>query len=174
MIINYMQVVLRHVDDYIIRRCEYKDLLHVMEINMVALSEHYSEYFEELLREFPEAFIVAEINGIIVGYIMCKVEYGFSNFKRLGFVKKGHVVSIAVLKEHRGKGLGTALMQEAINAMIARGCDEAYLEVRVSNEPAISVYENLKFIIKSRLRGYYRDGEDAYLMALDLHDQAFR
>lgn len=175
MIINYMQVVLRHVDDYIIRRCEYKDLLHVMEINMVALSEHYSEYFfEELLREFPEAFIVAEINGIIVGYIMCKVEYGFSNFKRLGFVKKGHVVSIAVLKEHRGKGLGTALMQEAINAMIARGCDEAYLEVRVSNEPAISLYENLKFIIKSRLRGYYRDGEDAYLMALDLHEQAFR
>lgn len=165
-----MQVVLRYVGDYTIRRCEYRDLMHVMEINMIALSEHYSEYFfEELFREFPEAFLVAEINGIIVGYIMCKVEYGFSNFKRLGFVKKGHVVSIAVLKEHRGKGLGTALMQEAINAMIARGCDEVYLEVRVSNEPAISVYENLKFVIKSRLRGYYRDGEDAYLMALDLH-----
>ncbi len=164
-----MQVVLRHVGEYMIRRCEYKDLIHVMEINLTSLSEHYSEYFfEELLKEFPEAFLVAELNNSIVGYIMCKLEYGFSNFRKLGFVKKGHVVSIAVLKEHRGKGLGTALMQEAINAMISKDCDEVYLEVRVSNEQAIRVYEKLGLETRSRLRGYYRDGEDAYLMAREL------
>ncbi len=164
-----MQAVLRRVGEYIVRRCEYKDLIHVMNINMVSLSEHYSEYFfEELLREFPEAFLVAEINDSIVGYIMCKLEYGFSNFRKLGFVKKGHVVSIAVLKEHRNKGLGTALIQEAINSMVIKGCDEVYLEVRVSNEQAIKVYENIGLGICSRLRRYYRDGEDAYLMAKEL------
>ena len=45
---------------------------------------------------------------------MCKIEHGFSNFKKLGFVKKGHVVSIAVMDEHRRKGFGSILVDEAI------------------------------------------------------------
>ncbi len=164
-----MQVELRRVGEYIIRRCEYKDIPSVIDINMKNLPENYSDYFfESLLNEFPEAFIVAELNSRIVGYIMCKIEFGFSNFKRLGFVKKGHVVSIAVNEEHRGRKIGKALMEESISAMMAKRCDEAYLEVRVSNTPAIKLYEQLNFVIKSRLRSYYRDGEDAYLMALDL------
>ncbi len=36
---------------------------------------------------------------------MCKSEFGFSNFKKLGFVKKGHVVSVAVLDGLRGNGI---------------------------------------------------------------------
>ncbi|MFZ0894134.1 MAG: hypothetical protein WAZ77_06490 [Candidatus Nitrosopolaris sp.] len=50
---------------------------------------------------------------------------------------------------------------------MARKTDENYLEVRVSNESAVRMYERLGFQIKSRLRAYYRDGEDAYLMALE-------
>jgi ribosomal-protein-alanine N-acetyltransferase len=135
---------------------------------MIALPEHYSDYFFEcILRELPEAFIIAEINDRIVGYIMCKIEFGFSNFRKLGFVKKGHVVSVAVLPEHRGKGLGKALMLEGINGVMSRKSDEIYLEVRKSNESAIKMYQKLGFQIKSNLRTYYRDGEDAYLMALE-------
>jgi ribosomal-protein-alanine N-acetyltransferase len=98
---------------------------------------------------------------------MCKIEFGFSNFRKLGFVKKGHVVSVAVLQQHRSQGIGNALMLEGINGVIARKTDEIYLEVRVSNETAVRIYERLGFQIKSRLRAYYRDGEDAYLMALE-------
>ena len=164
-----MQSILRNVGDYVIRNCEEKELPFVININMITLPEHYSDYFfNSLLAELPEAFIVAEIKNQIVGYIMCKIEFGFSNFRKLGFVKKGHVVSIAVLEAHRGKGIGKALMLEGINGVISRKSDEIYLEVRVSNDSAVQMYNKLGFIIKSRLKTYYRDGEDAFLMAKDL------
>jgi ribosomal-protein-alanine N-acetyltransferase len=164
-----LQSILRNVGDYVIRNCEEKDLQFVININMLTLPEHYSDYFfNSLLAELPEAFIVAEIKTQIVGYIMCKIEFGFSNFRKLGFVKKGHVVSVAVLEAHQGKGIGTALMLEGINGVLSRKSDEIYLEVRVSNETAVQMYKKLGFIIKSRLKTYYRDGEDAFLMAKDL------
>lgn len=165
-----MQTALRKVGDYVIRRCEQDDIPAVIDINMAALPEHYSDYFfESILHELPDAFIVAELDGRLVGYAMCKLEFGFSNFRKLGFVKKGHVVSVAVLEEHRGKGLGEALMLEAMNGVMHRKADELYLEVRGSNTAAIKMYEKLRFETKSRLRSYYRDGEDAYLMALELN-----
>lgn len=150
-------------------RCGQGNLSSVIEINLNSLPEHYTEYFfESILKELPEAFIVAEFEGNIIGYVMCKVEFGFSNFRKLGFVKKGHVVSIAILEEHRGKKVGTILMEEAMNGLVARRTEEVYLEVRVSNYVAIKMYEMLNFKVKSRLKSYYRDGEDAYLMALEL------
>jgi ribosomal-protein-alanine N-acetyltransferase len=163
-----MQIINRQLGDYIIRRCELSDLIPVMEINLKTLPEHYSDYFyESLLAEMPEAFLVAEHHGKLVGYIMCKTEYGFSNFKKLGFVKKGHVVSVAVLEEHRKKGLGSAIVEEAIKGVKERRCDELYLEVRCSNNEAVRLYEKLGFFIKQRLKTYYRDGEGAFLMAIE-------
>lgn len=165
-----MQTALRKVGDYVVRRCETDDVPAVIDINMAALPEHYSDYFfESILHELPEAFIVAELDGRVVGYTMCKLEFGFSNFRKLGFVKKGHVVSVAVLEEHRGRGLGEALMLEGINGVALKKADEIYLEVRGSNTAAIKMYEKLGFETKSRLRSYYRDGEDAYLMALEIN-----
>ena len=163
-----MQVILRQIEDCILRRCELSDIIPVMEINLKTLPEHYSDYFyESLLEELPEAFIVAEISNKIVGYIMCKIEHGFSNFKKLGFVKKGHVVSIAVIDEYRGKGFGSALVDEAIRGVKTIRCSELYLEVRCSNNDAVRLYEKLGFSIIHRLKAYYRDGEDAYVMAID-------
>ena len=165
-----MQVILRQVGECVIRRAELSDLIPIMEINLKTLPEHYSDYFyESLLAELPEAFLVAEIGGKHVGYVMCKTEYGFSNFKKLGFVKKGHVVSIAVLDEHRRKGIGKALVEESLIGVKSRKCDELYLEVRCSNNEAVKLYERRGFFIKQRLRTYYRDGEDAYLMAIEFN-----
>ncbi len=166
----FVQVILREIGQCAVRRAELGDLIPVMEINLKTLPEHYSDYFyESLLAELPEAFIVGEIQGKLVGYIMCKTEYGFSNFKKLGFVKKGHVVSVAVLDEHRKKGIGRVLVEEAINGVRLKKCDELYLEVRCSNNDAVRLYEKMGFIIKQRLKTYYRDGEDAYLMAIEIN-----
>ena len=166
-----MQVILRQIGNCIIRRCDPTDIIPVMEINLKTLPEHYSDYFyESLLDELPEAFLVAEISGKLVGYIMCKTEYGFSNFKKLGFVKKGHVVSVAVVDEYRGKGFGSELVNESLKGVKMRQCGEMYLEVRCSNNDAVRLYEKLGFSINQRLKTYYRDGEDAYLMAINFSD----
>ena len=163
-----MQVALREIGNCVIRRCDPSDIIPVMEINLKTLPEHYSDYFyESLLAELPEAFLVAEIERKLVGYIMLKIEYGFSNFKKLGFVKKGHVVSVAVLPEHRNKGIGRALVEESLIGVKLKKADELYLEVRCSNNEAIKLYEKLEFVIKQRLKAYYRDGEDAYLMTIE-------
>jgi ribosomal-protein-alanine N-acetyltransferase len=73
-----------------------------------------------------------------------------------------------VLEEHRRKGLGQGLVEEALQALKNRNCSEIYLEVRVSNSEAIKLYEKLGLKVVSRLRWYYRDGEDAYMMAMAL------
>ena len=163
-----MQVILKQIGNCILRRSELGDIIPVIEINLKTLPEHYSDYFyESLLEELPEAFIVAEISGKIVGYIMCKMEHGFSNFKKLGFVKKGHVVSIAMTEEYRDKGFGSVLVNEAIKGVKIRQCAEMYLEVRCSNNDAVRLYEKLGISLRQRLKTYYRDGEDANLMAID-------
>jgi len=165
-----MQVILRQIGECAVRRAELSDLIPVMEVNLKTLPEHYSDYFyESLLAELPEAFLVGEIGGKSVGYIMCKTEYGFSNFKKLGFVKKGHVVSVAVLNEYRRRGIGKTLVEEAIKGVKSKKCDELYLEVRCSNTEAVKLYENMGFFIKQRLKTYYRDGEDAYLMTIEFN-----
>ena len=83
-------------------------------------------------------------------------------------IQKGHVVSIAVLDEHRKKGIGRILVEESVKGVKLQKCDEFYLEVRCSNNEAVRLYEKYGFVIRQQLNAYYRDGEDAYLMAIEL------
>ena len=161
--------VIARVGDYDIRRCGNDDIPAVIEINSQTLPEHYSDYFYyEILNEFPETFLVAEHGGSIVGYVMCRVEYGFSHLKKLGLARKGHVVSIAVREEHRGKGLGTELMARTHDQVKKKTATECYLEVRVSNNEAIALYQKLGYRTTGRLESYYKDGEAALVMATPL------
>ena len=150
-----------------VRRFKPADLDDVIRINRECLPENYTSlFFINLYKRFPETFIVAEANGEIVGYVMCRIETGIPTFKVLGIAKKGHVISLAVLASHHRKGIGYMLMREATQAMINYNAKECYLEVRESNLPAVKLYQKLGFEIARTLRNYYADGEDAYLMAL--------
>jgi ribosomal-protein-alanine N-acetyltransferase len=72
------------------------------------------------------------------------------------------------MENHRGKHIGLKLMEEGLQRIKKEGASEMYLEVRVSNRPAIEMYRKLGFKIGKSLEGYYRDGEDAYMMVSDL------
>ena len=163
------KAVLARVGDYSVRRCDRDDIESVIGINGRTLPEHYSDYFYfEVLAEFPETFLVVELGGSVVGYIMCRVEYGFSHLKKLGLARKGHVISVAVLAEHRGKGVGSKLIGTANEELAKKSASECYLEVRVSNAQAIALYERLGYRATGRLENYYKDGEAALLMAIPL------
>lgn len=113
---------------------------------------------------YPKAFIVAEVDGKIVGYVMTRIEKGFSAF---GFkwVTKAHIISLAVLPQYRKQGIGSALMRKALEGAKEYGATESYLEVRVTNVEAINLYKRLSYEVKGVNADYYSDGEDAYVMA---------
>ncbi len=151
---------------FTIRKFKENDLQSVMEINRETLPENYTDYFFlDLYERFPETFIVAEEEGKIVGYIMCRIEVGLSNFGLGGLVRKGHVVSIAVLPRWRRKGIAQALMKRAMEGMQFYKAKQCYLEVRVTNEAGVKLYTKLGFEVSRNVHGYYSDGEDAYVMS---------
>jgi ribosomal-protein-alanine N-acetyltransferase len=155
--------------NYRLRRFTPSDLEGVIQINRECLPENYTTlFFMNLYKRFPETFLVAESNGKIIGYIMCRIETGIPSFKIFGITRKGHVISIAVLPEHQKKGVGFALIQEATQAMVGYNAKECYLEVRTSNLPAIELYKKLGFEITRTIKHYYADGEDALIMAKQL------
>lgn len=150
---------------YNLRKFVPDDLQGVMQINRVCLPENYTDFFfVDLHQRFPETFIVAEENKKLVGYIMCRIEVGLSNYGFGGLVRKGHVVSIAVLPENRRKGVAQALINRALEGMQYYKAKQCFLEVRVTNEAAVSLYKKLGFEITRTINGYYSDGEDAYVM----------
>ena len=66
----------------------------------------------DLHQRFPETFIVAEENGKMAGYIMCRIEVGLSNYGFGGLVRKGHVVSIAVMPQYSRKGVAQGINKQ--------------------------------------------------------------
>jgi ribosomal-protein-alanine N-acetyltransferase len=145
------------------------DLQSVMQINRVCLPENYTDmFFIDLNERFPETFIVAEENGALAGYIMCRIEVGLSNHGLGGLVRKGHVVSIAVLPQSRRKGVASALIKAAMDGMCYCKAKQIFLEVRVTNGVGVSLYKKLGLEVARTINGYYSDGEDAYVMSKKL------
>ncbi len=145
------------------------DLQSVININRVCLPEHYTDdFYTNLHLRFPDTFYVAEEKGQIIGYIMSRMEAGASNFDLRGSVRKGHIVSIAVLPQNRHKGVGKALTTKALDGMRNYKAKECFLEVRATNLAAITLYSNLGFEITKTIPRYYTDGEEAHVMTKKL------
>jgi len=147
-----------------VRQFRPADLERVIHINRTCLPENYSSFFfTDLYERFPATFLVAEENDQVVGYAMCRIERGI-----IGLKKKGHLISLAVLPEYQRRGIGYALMQEVMQAMFLYDATEIFLEVRVSNIPAINLYKKMGFRISQTERSYYANGEDAHIMSRKL------
>jgi ribosomal-protein-alanine N-acetyltransferase len=99
----------------------------------------------------------------IVGYVGFRVQSG-----------RGHLTTIALLPDWRGHGLGEFLLVVALERMASADVDRVTLEMRPSNDVAYRLYRKHDFEVVEYRRGYYRDGEDAWVMAAELADEAGR
>jgi len=153
----------------LIRRCTLEDLEGVIKVNEKELPEDYPFFFyKSILDNFPKSFLVAcNRNGKIIGYIMWRVEK-IPSTSSLKLINKGHLVSIAILKKYRKKGIATALLSKSMEEIKKYKVDEFVLEVRVSNYSAINLYQKFHFNTETIKHKYYRDGENAYYMTLKL------
>jgi ribosomal-protein-alanine N-acetyltransferase len=113
------------------------------------------EYLIELSRMFPETFLVAELDGQTVGYLVASVSG-----------RRAHIISLAVDENFRRRRVGSILLQTLIDNLKAGGVGEILLEVRVDNIAARRLYEKFGFEATGNLRGYYEDGGDAALYRL--------
>ena len=82
---------------------------------------------------------------------------------------EGQITNIATHPTARRCGMGAAVLEHLIAVAIERGCEQLSLEARVSNLPAISLYERYGFEKMGLRRGFYKHPtEDAYVMCLSL------
>jgi ribosomal-protein-alanine N-acetyltransferase len=96
----------------------------------------------------PELFLVAIVDGEVVGYVMGEIEENEE-------MRVGHVVNIAVSEEYRRKGIGTRLMEEMERRFQALGAKRVRLEVREANGGARAFYKYLGYRETGRLKRYY-------------------
>jgi ribosomal-protein-alanine N-acetyltransferase len=84
------------------------------------------------------------------------------------YVDAWHVMNVAVDPEHQQRGVATALLERLFEVTRNDERRGYTLEVRVSNDDAIRLYEKLGFESRGIRRGYYTDNrEDALIMWRD-------
>lgn len=80
-------------------------------------------------------------------------------------LEEAHITILAVHPQYQCQGLGETLLYGLLAVAEERGLERATLEVRVSNDPAIALYQKYGFKTAGRRRRYYKDtGEDALIL----------
>lgn len=80
-------------------------------------------------------------------------------------LEEAHITIVAIHPDYQGQGLGQALLFALLVSAWERKLERATLEVRVSNKPAITLYEKFGFQEAGRRKRYYQDtGEDALIL----------
>ncbi len=131
-----------------------EDLEQVLGIENRVFPNPWPRYFFEADMASDQAIKIVAVSGSrVVGYALATIAR-----------PELHITNVAVDPEFQHQGLGSRLVRHLEEQGIAASCIEAYLEVRVSNDRAIRLYQKLGYQISYTRRYYYLDGEDAYIM----------
>jgi [ribosomal protein S18]-alanine N-acetyltransferase len=154
-----------------VRRMTGRDIAAVVALDRQVFEDPWPEsaYVQELYFNPQARYFVLEVGEAASGR-------GWYSARRkpearvVGFVgmrvegRRGHISTLAIRPDWRGQGLGEGLLLLAVDEALERRAQVVSLEVRVSNEIALHLYEKWGFAARSRLVRYYANGEDAVLM----------
>ena len=96
----------------------------------------------------PDMSLLARLEGQPIGFILCEL---------------GWISQVGVRPELRKRGIGSALVVEAMRRFQTAGCPFAWLCVNINNPTAASVYRGLGFDVAGRRARYSRDTEEILL-----------
>ena len=138
-----------------IREMQVKDADAAAAIEQQIFSQPWSRQgFLDAVNLANTVFLVAEENNRIVGYIGMYVA-----------MEEGEITNVAVAPVERCHGIGGMLIAELLKIAENKGIARIVLEVRVSNDSAIRLYERNGFVQCGVRRGFYEfPKEDAYVM----------
>jgi ribosomal-protein-alanine N-acetyltransferase len=139
----------------IVRAWQEKDIEIIAQMEARCFSDAWTKDMLADVLKYPlySSFLL-EDGGQVCGYA-CLIGIPYA---------EATVANIAVDIPFRGKGLSKMLMDAMHDYAKKIHAEECFLEVRVSNFAAISLYQKYGYEIYGVRAKYYADGEDAYVM----------
>ena len=138
-----------------IRELLEEDLLEVVRLEKELFGDHWDhdDFKKELDSDLSHMYVLT-IDGKIVGYIAITILY-----------ERVEITDLAVAKDKQRQGYAKLLLDHVTKVAKDHGCEVMSLEVKVTNIPALRLYEGYDFIVMRKRERYYKDGTDAYEMA---------
>ncbi|HJJ41280.1 MAG TPA: GNAT family N-acetyltransferase [Methanocorpusculum sp.] len=103
--------------------------------------------FRHIQELFGDLFLVAEMDGDIIGYILGGVH--------LEDAARGKLIRIGVCPGHQRKECGTQLTAELFSRMKSRGVTSVHVTVALENSAARSFYAKIGFVQKEIRENYF-------------------
>ena len=116
----------------------------IAEIETLCFSAPWSAQSLRMLLAAPNGGFAATVDGAVAGYI------GY-----LGVLDEIEITNVATLPDFRRRGAGRALVTALLDYARANGFCRVTLEVRISNAPAIALYESLGFTPCGTRKNFY-------------------
>ena len=133
------------------------DVEDVVAIEEEAYGKHHwakASFYDEMSNNLAKYYCAKTSDGELVGYA-----------GTWHIIDEGHITTIAVKKEYYRNHIGEAIIHKIIEDCYKNNIKYLTLEVRVSNIPAIKLYEKYGFQSLGARKGYYQDNnEDALIM----------
>ncbi len=140
--------------EFRIKRADEGDVPSIARLEGECFSSPWSEKAILEGMNAKTVFFVAKTGDEVLGYIGVTV-----------ICDEWYITNIAVGAEHRGRGIGSYLIARLLSECSIGGAAFITLEVRVSNENAIRLYEKYGFKLEGRRKGFYTSPtEDALIM----------
>lgn len=140
----------------IIRQADIEDADFMAMVDLECFTMPWSSdaFRKEIGKNRIAFYVVAEINDQIVGYM------GFWRIEN-----EAHITNVAVLPDYRRRRIGASLIESVMDFAGKDGIKAYTLEVRMSNQAAIKLYEGFGFKSEGIRSKYYIDNnEDALIM----------